>query len=106
MIVKAVTDDSFAVEVLQSDTPVLVDFWAEWCGPCRMMAPMLDDIAAEHASRLVVAKVNIEENPVTVETYDVQSVPTLAVFVGGEQVRRIVGAKPKAAMLRELAEYV
>ena len=106
MIVKAVTDDSFTAEVLQSDTPVLVDFWAEWCGPCRMMAPMLDDIAAEHASRLVVAKVNIEENPVTVETYDVQSVPTLAVFVGGEQVRRIVGAKPKAAVLRELAEYV
>jgi thioredoxin 1 len=106
MIVKAVSDESFAEQVLQSDTPVLVDFWAEWCGPCHRMAPMLDDIAAEHAGRLTVAKVNTDESPVTSETYQVQSVPTLAVFVGGEQVKQIVGAKPKLALVRELADYL
>jgi thioredoxin len=106
MIVKSVSDESFAEQVLQSDIPVIVDFWAEWCGPCHMIAPMVDYIAAEHAGRLAVAKVNIEESPVTSETYQVQSVPTLAVFVGGEQVKQIVGAKPKLALVRELADYL
>ena len=106
MIVKPVTDATFSADVLQSPTPVLVDFWAEWCGPCRMMAPMLDDIAAAHADRLTVAKVNIDENPVSSETYNVMSVPTIAVFVGGEQVKQIVGARPKSTLLRELADYL
>ena len=106
MIVKPVTDSTFSADVLQSPTPVLVDFWAEWCGPCRMMAPMLDDIAAAHADRLTVAKVNIDENPVSSETYNVMSVPTIAVFVAGEQVKQIVGARPKSTLLRELGDYL
>ena len=103
---KTVSDETFALDVLASDRPVLVDFWAEWCGPCRMMAPMLDEIAAAHEARLTVAKVNIDENPITVDTYSVMSVPTLAVFVDGLVVKTIVGAKPKSTLLRELAEFL
>ena len=101
-----VSDETFAVDVLASDQPVLVDFWAEWCGPCRMMGPMLDEIATAHQDHLTVAKINIDENPVTVETYAVMSVPTLTVFVDGEPVKTIVGAKPKSSLLRELAEFL
>ena len=103
---KTVSDESFAADVLASEQPVLVDFWAEWCGPCRMMSPMLDQIGAAHKTSLTIAKVNIDENPVAADTYSVMSVPTLMVFVGGVPVKTIVGAKPKSALMRELAEFL
>jgi thioredoxin 1 len=99
---KTVTDQTFDTEVLGSDKPVLVDFWAEWCGPCKMVAPVLEEIAAENAEKLTVAKVNIDENPEIARRYQIMSIPTMSVFAGGEVVKSIVGAKPKAALLRDL----
>ena len=101
-----VTDDSFATDVLGSDKPVLVDFWAEWCGPCKMVAPVLEEIAGEHADKLTIAKLNIDENPQTAREYQVLSIPTMTVYVSGQPVKSIVGAKPKAAILKDLAEYL
>src|SRR3954452_12804436 len=101
-----VTDASFADDVLNSDKPVLVDFWAEWCGPCRLVAPVLEEIAGEHADKLTIAKLNIDENPVTARNYQIMSIPTMGVFSGGQLVKTIVGARPKAAILRELTEFV
>ena len=103
---KTVTDATFAADVLQSDKPVLVDFWAEWCGPCKMVAPVLDEIAGEHAEKLDVVKLNIDENPNVARDYQIMSIPTMAVFQGGQMVKSIVGAKPKAAILRDLAAYI
>ena len=103
---KTVTDATFDNDVLGSDKPVLVDFWAEWCGPCKMVAPVLEEIASEHADKLMVAKVNIDENPEIARRYQIMSIPTISVFAGGEVVKSIVGAKPKAALLRDLEGYV
>jgi thioredoxin 1 len=100
-----VTDQSFAEDVLGSDKPVLVDFWASWCGPCKMVAPVLEEIASEHSS-ITVAKMDIDANPQTAREYRIMSIPTMIVFKGGEPVKQIVGAKPKAALLQDLADYL
>lgn len=102
----AVTDDSFADDVLSSGKPVLVDFWATWCGPCRMVAPVLEEIAGEKADELTVAKIDVDANPATARDFQVVSIPTMILFKGGEPVKRIVGAKGKAALLRELADLL
>ena len=97
-----VTDASFGTDVLQADVPVLVDFWAEWCGPCRLVAPVLEEIAAEHGDKIKVVKLNIDENPQATRTYGVMSIPSLILFKGGQEVARVIGAKPKDAILRDL----
>ncbi|WP_030153176.1 thioredoxin [Streptomyces sp. NRRL S-244] len=103
---KNVTDADFDAEVLNSDKPVLVDFWAEWCGPCRQIAPSLEAIAAEYGDEIEIVKLNIDQNPDTAAKYGVMSIPTLNVYQGGEVVKTIVGAKPKAAILRDLNDFV
>jgi thioredoxin 1 len=101
-----VSDASFSTDVLSSDKPVLVDFWATWCGPCKMVAPVLEEIAAERAGQLTVAKLDVDSNPETARDFQVVSIPTLILFKDGKPVKRIVGAKGKAALLRELSEVV
>jgi thioredoxin 1 len=101
-----VTDASFNEAVLHSDKPVLVDFWATWCGPCRMVAPVLEEIAEEHKDKITVAKLDVDANPTIARDYQVLSIPTLMVFKGGEKVKEIVGARPKAALVKDLADFL
>lgn len=103
---KKVTDDSFEADVLKNEKPVVVDYWAEWCGPCRMVAPVLEEIATEHADKIDVVKLNVDDNPKVAMKYGIMNIPTLGVFSGGEVVKEIVGARPKSALLRELAEFI
>jgi thioredoxin 1 len=105
MTAKAVTDATFDTDVLKSDKPVVVDFWAPWCGPCRQVSPILDEIAAQH-DEIAVVKLNADENPRVTAKYGVTALPTLAVYTGGELVKTIVGAKPKPALLRELSDWL
>lgn len=100
MATRTVTDSSFAADVLQSETPVLVDFWAEWCGPCRMIAPALEEIADELAGRVTVAKINIDEEPETAMKFGIRSIPTMMIFKGGKVVATKLGAEPKSALKR------
>jgi thioredoxin 1 len=103
---KTVTDKTFNEAVVASEKPVLVDFWADWCGPCRMLAPTIEEIATTYADKLVVATINVGENPETASSYGVSSVPFFAVFVDGKPAKTIVGARPKSALLREIAEFI
>lgn len=98
-----VTDDNFADTVLRSDKPVLVDFWADWCVPCKMVAPVLEEIAGAHADKLTIAKIDVDANPLTQREYQVMSMPTLMLFTGGKPVKSIVGAKSKSFILGELS---
>lgn len=98
MATKSVTDDSFASDVLDADGVVLVDFWAEWCGPCKQIAPALEDLSTEYAGRLTIAKVNIDENPETPGRFGVRGIPTLMIFSGGEHIATKVGAAPKSQL--------
>jgi thioredoxin 1 len=103
---RSVTDASFAGEVLASGKPVLVDFWAEWCGPCRMMSRTIDEIADAYEGAMTVVKLNIDQNPATADAWKVTSIPTMAVFIDGKVVKTITGAKAKGALLRDLADYI
>ena len=102
----AITDDTFEREVLQSDTPVIVDFWATWCGPCKMIAPILEEIAAEYSEKLKIAKLDVDSNAKTAGKYNIMSIPSLLFFKNGEVVDQVVGAVPKAQLTQRLQKVL
>jgi len=106
MSAKSVTDADFQKEVLEHDKPIMVDFWAEWCGPCRAVSPILDKIAEENVGKLDIVKLNVDENPETAMKYGITSIPAMFVFHNGEVVKRVIGAKPKPALEADLAEFI
>ncbi|SLF16317.1 thioredoxin [Mycobacteroides abscessus subsp. bolletii] len=101
-----VTDATFSDEVLRSDKPVIVDFWAEWCGPCRMVGPVVDQIGEEYGDKVKVLKLDVENNPATAMKYGITSIPAIYVFKDGEVAKQTVGARPKAALEEEFAEFL
>ncbi|NEN05256.1 thioredoxin [Diaminobutyricibacter tongyongensis] len=103
---RSVTDATFQEDVLNSEKTILVDFWAEWCGPCRAVGPILDQIAVEHADKIEVVKLNVDENPQTAAKYQITSIPAMKVYQGGEVVKTVIGAKPKPALEADLAAYI
>ena len=103
---QTVSDQDWDAEVLKSDTPVLVDFWAEWCGPCRMVGPVVEEIAQEKAGALKVVKLNVDDNPETARKYRVMSIPTIMVFEGGDEKKRLVGARGKSQLLGDIEEFI
>ncbi len=104
--ITTLTDATFDEAVSSSDVPVLVDFWAEWCGPCKVIAPILEEIAAEQAGRVKIAKINIDDNLDVTRRFEVMSIPTLLLFKDGEQVQRLIGAKPKGQLLQEISAHL
>ncbi|ROQ37079.1 thioredoxin [Frondihabitans sp. PhB188] len=102
----AVTDASFEQDVLNSDETILVDFWAEWCGPCRAVSPILDQIAEEHAGKIKIVKLNVDDNPQMAMKYQITSIPAMKVFKSGEVAKTIIGAKPKPALEADLADFL
>jgi thioredoxin 1 len=106
MSARVVTDVSFESEVLRNPRPVIVEYWAEWCGPCRQVAPVLDSIAADYPGEIDLVAVNVDENPVTARRYGILAVPTVSVFTGGNVAKQVIGAKSRAAFLREFGEFL
>ena len=106
MGISQVTDSSFDKDVLQSNFPVLVDFWAPWCGPCRMIAPVISEIADEYQNSLKVVTINTDENPTTATEYSIRSIPTVMIFIKGKKVDSFVGAVPKSTLLNALIQYI
>jgi thioredoxin 1 len=100
------TENTFDEIVAASESPVLVDFWAEWCGPCKMVAPVLEEIASDHGERITIAKLNVDDHPAIAQRYSVMSIPTMIVFRGGQEAKRIVGAKGKSQLLADLDEFL